>query len=80
MPRITQRPAGVEQPFASDRPAISRAKLGRHIAETRERWPQCRCELHAGLSVDELIALGSGCTAGREVCPRLAAVRRRCGL
>lgn len=39
------------------------------IAETRERYPACRCEelgLYAGMNIGELIRLEEGCTGTRQ--------------
>lgn len=57
-----------------------RERLAEAIAETRKAHPRCRCGLRAAMSREELRALGSGCTAGRWVCPRLDQVRRRLGI
>lgn len=62
-----------------------RSRVPRNLAavleQTAARYPRCQCDLHAGLTRDELVALGGGCTDSRGfVCDRLAAVRRRCGL
>ena len=62
-------------------PPIVTAKI---IRETGDRYPTCKCEdmdipLEPGIYIDDLYMLGSGCTAGLYVCPRLDAVRRRLG-
>lgn len=61
------------------------------IAETGTRYPDCTCEeddrvgLHAGMTIEELQHLGSGCCDSRFrmhggwVCPRLDAIRRAYG-
>lgn len=54
-----------------------REKLKVALRETRERFPRCTCELHLDITAEQLRALGAGCAAGRWVCPRLDAVRRR---
>lgn len=58
------------------------ASRGRTIAAaiTALRTPDCRCDLRAGMTAEDLQALGAGCTAPRCVCPALDAVRRRVGL
>jgi hypothetical protein len=45
----------------------------------RPRAEDCRCPITPASTVEELRALGSGCSAGRWVCPTLDAVRRRLG-
>ena len=39
----------------------------------------CRCPITPDSTLEELRALGAGCTAGRWVCPTLDAIRRRLG-
>ena len=45
----------------------------------RPRAKDCRCPITPGSTIEELRALGAGCTAGRSVCRTLNAVRRRLG-
>ncbi|MDQ2894893.1 MAG: hypothetical protein M3Y09_04515 [Actinomycetota bacterium] len=45
----------------------------------RPRAKDCRCPITAHSTLEQLRALGAGCTAGRWVCPTLDAVRRRLG-
>lgn len=65
------------------RTLLRHAKKARKVRQSNvdlERWRKvreyrrgsdCRCELRPGMSYRELIGLGSGCTAGRWVCPVL---------
>ena len=39
----------------------------------------CRCPITPDSTLEDLLALGAGCTAGRWVCPTLDAIRRRLG-
>jgi hypothetical protein len=43
----------------------------------RQRAKDCRCPITPASTLEQLRALGAGCTAGRWVCPTLDAVRRR---
>lgn len=45
----------------------------------RPRAKDCRCPINPATTIEELRALGAGCSAGRWVCPTLDAVRRRLG-
>jgi hypothetical protein len=45
----------------------------------RPRAKDCRCPITPQSTLEQLRALGAGCTAGRWVCPTLDAVRRRLG-
>jgi hypothetical protein len=60
-----------------------RHRLRTAIAESAKAHPSCRCELRANMTREELVDLGAGCTASRDVgdigwvCPRLDAIRRR---
>lgn len=55
-------------------------RIWAHIEEMRaELFPRCSCDLRPGMTHDELLKLGSGCTAGRWVCPVLDAYRRAVG-
>jgi len=45
----------------------------------RPRAKECRCPITPDSTVEDLLALGAGCTAGRWVCPTLDAIRRRLG-
>lgn len=47
------------------------------IAETGKRHPSCKCDLRAGMTLDDIRGLGAGCTDPLWCCPRLDAVRRR---
>jgi hypothetical protein len=44
---------------------------------TRPRAKDCRCPITPASTIEQLRALGAGCTADRWVCPTLDAVRRR---
>lgn len=58
-----------------------KGRLGRVIDEelSRPAAKHCRCGLHNKMTLAEVMGMGSGCTAGRWVCPILDAVRRRMG-
>ena len=43
----------------------------------RPRAKDCRCPITPDSTLEDLLALGAGCTAGRWVCPTLGAIRRR---
>jgi hypothetical protein len=45
----------------------------------RPRAKECRCPIAPQSTLEQLRALGAGCTAGRWVCPTLDAIRRRLG-
>ena len=45
----------------------------------RPRAKDCRCPITPASTLEQLRALGAGCTAGRWVCPTLDAIRRRLG-
>jgi hypothetical protein len=45
----------------------------------RPRAKHCRCPITAQSTLEQLRALGAGCTAGQWVCPTLDAIRRRLG-
>lgn len=55
-----------------------RLVTGHSIHSTAERYPKCRCEsmgLHPDMTIDQLTAMGSGCTDD-WVCGRLDSIRR----
>jgi len=58
---------------ASRRAAVIREELA------RPRAKECRCAITPDSTLDDLRALGAGCTAGRWVCPTLDAIRRKLG-
>jgi hypothetical protein len=81
-----------EERSARDRlKAIERARAAKAKANARRRADvirdelarprakDCRCPITLASTLDELRALGAGCTAGRWICPTLDAVRRRLG-
>jgi hypothetical protein len=43
----------------------------------RPRAKDCRCPITPQSTLEQLRALGAGCTASRSVCPTLDAIRRR---
>jgi hypothetical protein len=45
----------------------------------RPRAKDCRYPITPASTIEEVRALGAGCTAGRWVCPTLDAIRRRLG-
>jgi len=67
--------------------AIERASAANVKASARRRADvirdelakDCRCPITPASTIEELRALGAGCTAGRWVCPTLDAIRRRLG-
>ena len=58
---------------ASRRAAVIREELG------RPRAKECHCAITPSSTLEDLLALGAGCTAGWWVCPTLDAIRRRLG-
>jgi hypothetical protein len=81
-----------EERAARDRlKAIERARAANANASARRRADvirdelaqprakDCRCPITPANTVEQLRALGAGCTAGRWVCPTLDAIRRRLG-
>ena len=58
---------------ASRRAAVIREELA------RPRAKEYRCAITPDSTLEDLLALGAGCTAGRWVCPTLDAIRRRLG-
>jgi hypothetical protein len=66
------------------RARAAKADAGRHAAVirdelARQRAKECRCQITPDSTLQDLLALGAGCTAGRWVCPTLDAIRRRLG-
>ena len=64
------------------RAAKAKADAGRRATVIREelarpRAKGCRCPITADSTLEDLLALGAGCTAGQWVCPTLDAIRRR---
>ena len=59
----------------------TQGKLAGIIREelARPRARACKCQITPRTTMAELQAMGSGCTAGRWVCPVLDAIRRRMG-
>lgn len=74
-----KRRAKLDKGAAAYRARKQRDALQDAIRDTRERWPRCRCQLRGIRTIDELQALGAGCTAPGYVCPRLDTIRRRLG-
>jgi hypothetical protein len=84
-PRSEER-AARERVRAIRRARVAKAKAdaGRRAAVIREelgrpRAKECRCSVTPTSSLQDLLELGAGCTAGRWVCPTLDAIRRRLG-
>ena len=50
-----------------------------HEELARPRAEECRCPITSHSTLEQLLALGAGCTAGQWVCPTLDAIRRRLG-
>jgi hypothetical protein len=78
--------------FARDRlKAIERTRAAKAKASARRRADvirdelarprakDCRCPITPASTLEQLRALGAGCTSGRWVCPTLDAIRRRLG-
>jgi len=66
------------------RAAKAEADAGRRATVIRDdlarpRAKACRCPITSDGTLEDLLALGAGCTAGRWVCPTLDAIRRRLG-
>ena len=66
------------------RAAKAKAAAGRRAAVIREelgrpRAKECHCPITPSSTLEDLLAFGAGCTAGRWVCPTLDAIRRRLG-
>ena len=66
------------------RAAKAKADAGRRATVIREelgrpRAKGCRCPITPSSTLEDLLALGAGCTGGRWVCPTLDAIRRRLG-
>jgi len=84
-PRSEKR-AARERVRAIQRARAAMAKLdarrrGAVIREelARPRAKDCRCPITPDSTLEDLLALGAECTAGRWVCPTLDAIRRRLG-
>jgi hypothetical protein len=84
-PRSEER-AARERVRAIQRARAAKAKLdarrrGAVIREplARPRAKDCRSPITPDSTLEDLLALGAGCTAGRWVCPTLDAIRRRLG-
>jgi hypothetical protein len=66
------------------RAAKAKADARRRAAVIREelarpRAKECSCAITPDSTLEDLLALGAGCTAGRWICPTLDAIRRRLG-
>jgi hypothetical protein len=46
---------------------------------SRQRAKECSCQITPDSTLEDLLALGTGCTSGWRVCPTLDAIRRRLG-
>jgi hypothetical protein len=84
-PKVEERSArdrlkAIERARAANAKASARGR-GEVIRDelARPRAKDCRCPITPATTLEELRALGAGCTAGRWVCPTLDAVRRRLG-
>ena len=84
-PQTEARAAG-ERVRAIQRARAAKAKLAARRRATvireelaRPRAKECRCPITPDSTLQDLHALGAGCTAGRWVCPTLDAIRRRLG-
>lgn len=62
-----------------DRVVTVRRVIQQVVEQARQRGEACSCDLHAGMTVDELRGLGAGCCDPLFVCPVLDRVRRRVG-
>ena len=75
-----QRVRAIQRARAAKAKADARrraAVIGEELA--RPRAKECRCPITPDSTLEDLLALGAGCTAGRWVCPTLDAIRRRLG-
>jgi hypothetical protein len=84
-------PKGEERTVRDRLKAIERARAANAKATARRRGDvirdelarprakDCRCPITPATTLEQLRALGAGCTAGRWVCPTLDAIRRRLG-
>jgi hypothetical protein len=63
--------AGKDKANAHRRADVIRDELA------RPRAKDCRCPITPQSTLEQLQALGAGCTVGRWVCPTLDAIRRR---
>ncbi len=71
---------GIERARAANAKANARRRADVIRDElARPSAKDCRCPITPASTVEQLRALGAGCTAGRWVCPTLDAVRRRLG-
>ena len=73
-----QRVRAIQRARAAKAKADARrraAVIGEELA--RPRAKDCRCPITPDSTLEDLLALGAGCTAGRWVCPTLDAIRRR---
>ncbi|MGH2883991.1 MAG: hypothetical protein ACRDPA_15065 [Solirubrobacteraceae bacterium] len=84
-PQVEER-AARQRIRAIQRARAAKAKLDarRRAAVIREelarpRGKECHCPITPNSTLEDLLALGAGCTAGRWVCPTLDAIRRRLG-
>jgi hypothetical protein len=82
-PRVEER-AARDQLRAIERARTAKTKANaRRRADlirdelARQRAKECRCPITPQSTLEQLRALGAGCTAGRWVCPTLDAIRRR---
>ncbi len=70
----------IERARAAKEKATARRRAGVIRDElARPRAKDCRCPITAQSTLEQLRALGAGCTAGQWVCPILDAIRRRVG-
>jgi hypothetical protein len=76
-----RRLAKLQQGAQKKREAEERSRRAEIIREelAKPRARACRCGITPRTTPAQLLALGSGCTAGRWVCPVLDAIRRRLG-
>jgi hypothetical protein len=73
-----ERLKAIERARAANTKATARRRaniIRDELAQPRAK--DCRCPITPASTIEELRALGAGCTAGRWVCPTLDAIRRR---
>jgi hypothetical protein len=68
-----------ENPVTLRRAARVRRVIERTLRQAAAAGEHCSCDLHPGMTVDDLRGLGAGCTDPVGTCPVLDRVRRRLG-
>ena len=77
---VRDRLKAIERARAANAKATARRRADVIRDElARPRAKDCRCPITPVSTLEQLRALGAGCTADRWVCPTLDALRRRFG-